>query len=132
MFLRIFELRPSAKGMFPFKNASSDNLTKHPLFSAHGKRFIRVIACVVERLDSLEECHTPLINLGVMHLKIKGFLPDYFDVFTRAIIDVWRAELREQYLEDMDGAWQKVLDFIVMRLKEGYEAEKMRAAYFVE
>ena len=42
IFLRIFEQKPECKSLFPFKNYWGDDLTKHPVFSAHAHRFIKV------------------------------------------------------------------------------------------
>ncbi|ESO05737.1 hypothetical protein HELRODRAFT_171404 [Helobdella robusta] len=131
VFLRIFELRPSTKNLFPFKTVWGDKLIKHPLFLTHSKRFVKVIGCVVDRLDYLqEECAQPLIELGKKHVSIEGFLPDYYDVYIRAIISIWKQELKDVYTNELSEAWHKVLVYIVSKLKEGYETEWKVATYF--
>ena len=110
--------------MFPFRNAWGDQLIHHPQFLEQTRRFMRVIQSVVDSLDYMRShCAPRLIELGRMHVVIEGFLPDYFDVFTRAIIGVWRQELKEAYTADVSDAWKALFDFIIDHLKDGYNEE---------
>ena len=130
VFLRIFEYRPSVKRMFPFRDAWGDQLIRHPQFVQQANRFMRVIAIVVnavERLRSGLGGSPALYELGRRHVTIEGFLPDYFDVFTRAVIYVWQQELREMFSSDVAEAWRLLFAYIIGQLRDGYE-EEWRAA----
>ena len=126
VFLRIFEYRPSVKRMFPFHDAWGDQLIRHPQFVQQANRFMRVIAIVVNAVDRLrnEPGGSPaLYELGRRHVTIEGFLPDYFDVFTRAVIYVWQQELRELFSSDVAEAWRTLFAYIIGQLRDGYEDE---------
>jgi len=126
VFLRIFEYRPSVKRMFPFRDAWGDQLIRHSQFVLQANRFMRVIAFVVGAVDRLRGGRSgspALYELGRRHVTIEGFLPDYFDVFTRAVIYVWQQELREQFSADVDDAWRTLFAYIIGQLKDGYEDE---------
>lgn len=110
--------------MFPFCDAWGDQLIKHPQFVEQARRFMQVINCVVNGLDfSKSRSAERLVKLGRRHVTIEGFLPDYFDVFTRAIISVWKQELKDDYTEETAESWCLLFAFIIDNLKIGYEAE---------
>ena len=126
VFLRIFEYRPSVKRMFPFREAWGDQLIRHAQFIQQAHRFMHVISVVVNAVDQLRTgtgSSPALYELGRRHVNIEGFLPDYFDVFTRAVIYVWNQELRESFSPDVADAWRTLFAYIIGQLKEGYEAE---------
>jgi len=112
--------------MFPFRDAWGDQLIRHGQFVLQANRFMRVIAIVVNAVDRLRSGHggsPALYELGRRHVTIEGFLPDYFDVFTRAVIYVWQQELREQFTPGADDAWRALFAYIIGQLKDGYETE---------
>ena len=112
--------------MFPFHDAWGDQLIRHPQFVQQANRFMRVIAIVVNAVDRLrnEQGGSPaLYELGRRHVTIEGFLPDYFDVFTRAVIYVWQQELRELFSSDVAEAWRTLFAYIIGQLRDGYEDE---------
>jgi len=116
--------------MFPFRDAWGDQLIRHPQFVQQANRFMRVISIVVnavERLRSGPGGSPALYELGRRHVTIEGFLPDYFDVFTRAVIYVWQQELREMFSSDVADAWRLLFAYIIGQLRDGYE-EEWRAA----
>jgi len=126
VFLRIFEYRPSVKRMFPFRDAWGDQLIRHHQFIQQANRFMRVIAIVVSAVDFLrsgQRSSPALYELGRRHVTIEGFLPDYFDVFTRAVIYVWQQELRELFTSDVADAWRTLFAYIIGQLRDGYEDE---------
>ena len=126
MFLRIFEYRPSVKRMFPFRDAWGDQLIRHTQFVQQAHRFMRVISVVVGAVDQVRAGpggSPALYELGRRHVTIEGFLPDYFDVFTRAVVYVWQQELREAFTPDVADAWRTLFSYIIDQLKYGYEDE---------
>jgi len=126
VFLRIFEYRPSVKRMYPFRDAWGDQLIRHAQFVLQAHRFMRVIAAVVTSVDQLRAgrgASPALYELGRRHVNIEGFLPDYFDVFTRAVVYVWQQELRDAFAPDVADAWRALFAYIIGQLKDGYEDE---------
>jgi hemoglobin-like flavoprotein len=112
--------------MYSFREVWGDQLIKHPQFQLQANRFMSVVVGVVESMDSLSSaiCGCPgLVELGRKHVTIKGFLPDYFDVFTRAVLSVWRQELRDSYTTAVGDAWAALFGYIINQLKNGYEDE---------
>ena len=90
-------------------------------------RVISIVVNAVERLRSGPGGSPALYELGRRHVTIEGFLPDYFDVFTRAVIYVWQQELREMFSSDVADAWRLLFAYIIGQLRDGYE-EEWRAA----
>jgi len=59
-----------------------------PLFIEQARRFMSVISAVVVQVDDLSSARSgspALVDLGKRHVTIEDFLPDYFDVITRAV-----------------------------------------------
>jgi len=112
--------------MFPFRDAWGDQLIRHHQFVQQANRFMRVIAIVVNTVDYLR-CgrggSPALYELGRRHVTIEGFLPDYFDVFTRAVVYVWQQELRELFTADVAEAWRMLFAYVIGQLRDGYEDE---------
>ena len=112
--------------MYPFHDAWGDQLIRHPQFILQANRFMQVIILVVNAVDHLRvgaNGSPALYELGRRHVTIEGFLPDYFDVFTRAVIYVWQQELRESFTPDVAEAWRTLFAYIIGQLKDGYEDE---------
>uniref|UniRef100_A0A8W8LVS6 Globin domain-containing protein n=1 Tax=Magallana gigas TaxID=29159 RepID=A0A8W8LVS6_MAGGI len=49
-----------------------------------------------------------------------GFKPEYWDVFTEAMLYVWEKELGDLFDDNCRNAWTKVFEFIMEQLKVGY------------
>jgi hypothetical protein len=56
IFLKIFELIPEAKQLYPFKDAVGDALVEHPYLKGHAMRFFNAVGMTVVNLDALEVC----------------------------------------------------------------------------
>jgi hypothetical protein len=124
VFLKIFNLKPEIKGMFPFKDAWGDELIRHPKFVLHSERFMLIIDCCVQNLESIKtEYSEMLTNLGRAHVGYKGFNSENFDVFMKAIWFVWYHQLKDKMDPDVEDAWKKLLQFIITQQRAGYEAE---------
>ncbi len=54
IYLKIFEMVPVAKQLFPFRDAVGEELLKHPYFKGHTKRFFNAIRMAVFNLEALE------------------------------------------------------------------------------
>ena len=127
VFLRIFELRPSVKYLFPFREVYGDQLLRHPMFVEQARRFIMIIASVVEAVDDLSSGRfgsPALTQLGRKHVKMEGFIGNYFHVFTQAVMSVWLQELGPSCTPVTADAWRTLFEYIIRQLEDGYNHEK--------
>ena len=124
VFLRIFELAPSAKEAFQFGKLSEEELLSNGLFRSHATRFMQAVEVTVNNLDVLDVIIVPnLVSLGRRHLTIPGFRPEYLKTFETAMMDVWSEELGKKYFcKNAQIAWQKVFHLIANSLQEGYRS----------
>ena len=124
VFLRIFEKMPAIKQMFPFRSVWGDELLNHPHFQTHASRFMQVIAAAVDNLDYLEGTYADSVyTLGKSHAYQKGFSDSYFDTVIACIFYIWKQELRGDFSDETEKSWKMVFDFILGKLKEGYDYE---------
>ena len=122
VFVKIFELNPHVKGLFPFKNLDDANeLLLDANFKGHASRFMNAVGAVVDNMDNLEESLAPLlIGLGENHVKFEGFKPEYFNSFSQAMNIVWKEDLGKRYTTEAEEAWKVVFAFIMDNLKVGF------------
>jgi Globin len=108
IFLRIFELAPSARTTFDaFRDlVDRDQLLHNATFRMHSARFMRVVAGVIDNIDDLDVIVIPnLLQLGRIHrtLASERILREHFDAFERAMSEVWAQELRSRSQDFSDS-----------------------------
>lgn len=123
IFLRIFDLKPEVKDMFPFRDSWGDRLINHPQFQAHAQRFMQTIEAAVDDVNDLKTFSNWVSELGRTHAHHRGFSVQYFDVFLLSMMYVWKQELKDSVSEDVYEAWDTLFAFIISKLKEGYMKE---------
>jgi len=131
IFLYIFQKRPSAKELFPFRNVEGDALLRNAMFKGHGKRFMHAVETTVRNLDALDIILVPtLYQLGKRHAYITDIFLDYQVVFKEAIIATFEQELGSACTAEVREAWALLFDFIGNKLLEGYDVgmEERRVA----
>ncbi|XP_036354905.1 uncharacterized protein LOC115228753 [Octopus sinensis] len=122
IFLRIFELRPEFKQLFPFK--TDCELISDDEFITHASRFMQAVNAAVVNINDLDATLRPLLfGLGRRHVDFRGFKPSYWDVFIEAFQYVWRQELKENYTDVTKEAWNAILCYMTDTMKEGYQSE---------
>ena len=122
IFLSIFEVRPAIKQLFPFRSAWGDELLADPAFVAHTVRFGDTIERCVRGLDELEGAFGRSMHaLGAQHADIGGLDADYFEVMHRSTLIVWQNQPRDQFNEEVLCAWARLLRFLVVKVRTGYE-----------
>ncbi|ELU03358.1 hypothetical protein CAPTEDRAFT_190593 [Capitella teleta] len=125
VFLRIFNLKPDIKKLFPFSDVWGDDLIRHPKFVLHSERFMLVVDCCVQNLECIKSEHGEMLaNLGRAHVNYKGFSRENFEVFMKAIWYVWYHQLKDSMDSEVECAWKKLLLFIIVQQRAGYDAEK--------
>lgn len=120
VFLRIFELHPQIKNLFPCRDLEGEKLLNDHHFKGHASRFMQAVGAAVDNLDDMEVLSPLLTGLGRRHVLFQGFRPKYWDAFTEAILFVWKQELKFRFNGDARDSWQAVLNFIIIKLNEGY------------
>lgn len=118
VFLKIFEMQPSVKQMFPFRHVWGDSLIRHPQFQAHVNRFMLTVAEAVANMANINAFGESLYVLGQGHTQHRGFSAGYFDAFLSSMMFVWQQELKMN--SETKEAWGTLLQFIMNKLKEGY------------
>lgn len=121
VFERIFELNPDLKQLFPFRNKEGESLRNDHDFTGHASRFMQAVGAAIDNINNLYMYFGPLlIGLGKQHVEFGGFKPEYWDVFTEAMLYVWEKELGDVFDDKCRNAWTKVFEFIMEQLKVGY------------
>ena len=123
VFLRIFEINPHVKGLFPnLKEKEGEYLKNDTNFQGHATRFMQIVGAVVDNIDNLDDAVCPiLIGLGRQHIHFSDFKPSYFDAFKEGMVYTWKDDLGDRYHGNTEEAWSTVFDFIMDKLKEGYK-----------
>ncbi|XP_067676830.1 hemoglobin subunit mu-like [Haliotis asinina] len=121
VFIRIFNLYPNVKQLFPCRHKEGTELLRDPNFKGHASRFMQAVGAVVDNMDDLDTSLSPLlIGLGRQHINFNGFIPENFDAFTQSMTLTWEEELNGHFTEEVKDAWVAVFRFIMMKLKEGF------------
>ncbi|XP_069129216.1 neuroglobin-like [Argopecten irradians] len=121
VFLRIFQLHPHVKQLFPCRDVEGDDLLHDSNFKGHASRFMQAVGAAVDNIDDIEATLKPLlIGLGRNHIKFTGFKNEYFNAFTEAMMYTWHEELRETFTGETSQAWATIFEFIMGNLKEGH------------
>ncbi|KAK3098563.1 hypothetical protein FSP39_020663 [Pinctada imbricata] len=122
VFLRTFYEEPRTKDVFPqFSDLEDFEIAKHPFFKGHVAKFMQVVDAVVDNLDGPKaSIQQLLLMLGARHATFQGFHLEYFDVFTKVLIDVWETEIGEEFIPEVKECWVFVFAYIVKYLRQGY------------
>ena len=122
IFLRIFVLNPDLKQIFPFRDCNGAELLQDPVFKGHASRFMQAVGAAIDNMDDLNNAMGPmLVGLGGQHINYAGFKPEYWDIFIESVTDIWKQELRRKFSSKVSEAWHILFEFMVSKLKEGYE-----------
>ena len=121
IFLRIFQMNPHVKALFPCRHLEGEELKKDVNFKGHASRFMQAVGAVVDNIDNYEKALSPLLNgLGRQHIHYAGFKPAYFDAFEESIMYIWAEDLGRKFDEESNEAWHHVFQFIMNELKTGF------------
>lgn len=121
IFLKIFQMNPRIKLLFPFSNLEGDELLKDVTFKSHSSRFMQAVDVAVNSINNWDSLFKPLLHgLGKQHSTVKGFKCEYIDVFRNAIVCVWREELGDEFSKEIKQAWENIFNIIMNTLKGGF------------
>ena len=129
VFLRVFQLQPAVKALFPCRDVPDDQLTSDPNFKGHSTRFMQAIGAVMDNIEDPERTlNEILLSMGRQHCYYKGFKVSYFDAFVEAFVYTWELILGNKFSGDTRNAWLVVFNFIKNKMALGYQLEKARIA----
>ncbi|KAK0064516.1 neuroglobin [Biomphalaria pfeifferi] len=121
VFRRIFNEIPTVRVLFDsFGIDQAETLERHQIFREHVQKFMHVLESLVENLERPEMIQPHLIALGARHAAIVGFHPEYFRFYSKCLLEVWEAELGEEFIPEVRECWEKVIDYIVRSMSHGY------------
>lgn len=121
VFLKIFDICPSLKDYFPFRDENIDALPSNRRFCQHAGRFMQILDSLVNGMSDPENMVVPVLhNLGRFHTKQGAFKPDDFNIFPKAVIVVWQQELGNRFDKSTTEAWNVLMEDMLRWLKEGY------------
>ncbi len=96
---------------------------------------------IVSNVDKPETLDPYLVALGARHahLVAKGFEPYLWDTFKQAMLELavdWQSSTSQKFdfakMEAGKQAWQKIADYSIQKMKDGYYAEVMKESEKVE
>ncbi|KAJ3672792.1 hypothetical protein LUZ60_006166 [Juncus effusus] len=133
-FLRIFEITPSASGLFGFLRDSSVPLNKNPKLKRHAMTVFSMTcdsAVQLRRLGRVIVRETTVKHLGATHVKA-GITSEHFEVMRYALLETIREAVPYMWSPQMRNAWAESYDQLVAAIKKemkpvskyelGYEA----------
>ncbi|KAL6620543.1 hypothetical protein ACP70R_035682 [Stipagrostis hirtigluma subsp. patula] len=129
-FLRIFEIAPGAKQMFPFLRDAGDDapLENHPKLKSHAVT-VFVMACEaatqLRNTGDVTVREATLKRLGATHVKA-GVADAHFEVVKTALLDTIEGAVPGMWSPEMKGAWEEAYDQLAAAIKE--EMKKAAAA----
>jgi len=120
IFRRIFEIEPTAKGLFQFKEV--DNYFNHPQYLALAKIMVDMIDMTMGFLGpDLEPLADDLQALGKRHIKY-GVPSEFFPIMERAVVYALDELLHEKFTKEDRHSWELIFHFIISHMVIGMKS----------
>ncbi|KAL3814168.1 hypothetical protein ACJIZ3_015436 [Penstemon smallii] len=119
LFLRIFEIAPSAQNLFSFLKDSDVPLDQNPKLKPHA---ITVFVMVGESAVQLRKSgkitlkDSKLEDLGATHFKY-GVVDEHFEVTKYALLETIKEAVPEMWSREMKRAWSVAYDQLKTAIK---------------
>ncbi|KAK2141055.1 hypothetical protein LSH36_1170g00001 [Paralvinella palmiformis] len=127
VFLKVFEMEPAVKEIFPCRGVPDERLPFDPNFKGHASRFMQAVGAVMDNIEDPEKTlNEILISMGRQHRYYKGFKMTYFEAFVGGMVYTWERVLGERFSGDTRNAWIVVFNFIKCNMVKGYRMEMSR------
>ncbi|KAK7108705.1 uncharacterized protein [Littorina saxatilis] len=124
---KMLELDCDAKMLFDFSHKNDQDMQHDRRFRQHAFWLIQAVNAVLENLDRLDETVAYMFKqIGEKHAGIPKFHISYFGLLPDVWDYVWEEHLKERYSQHMQTSWDRIFQYIVDRLAEGYY---LRAPY---
>ncbi|KAJ1697193.1 hypothetical protein LUZ63_005705 [Rhynchospora breviuscula] len=119
-FLRIFEITPSASGLFPFLRDTSVPLEKNPKLKRHAMSVFAMTCEAAVQLRKLGRVilkETTTKHLGATHAKA-GITGEHFELMRYALLETIREAVPYMWSPKMRNAWAESYDQLVEAIKK--------------
>ncbi|XP_072974248.1 anaerobic nitrite reductase Glb1-3-like isoform X1 [Typha angustifolia] len=123
-FLRIFEIAPSAVGLFSFLRDSDVPLDKNPKLKRHAMTVFAMTcdsAAQLRRAGKVVVKETSLKKLGKTHFKA-GVTTEHFELTRFALLETIKEAVPFMWSNEMKNAWGEAYDHMVAAIKEQMKA----------
>lgn len=82
---------------------------------------MQLVNVVVENLEvQKDEVEKILLMLGAKHATFDGFKDEYFQVYSKCMLEVWESVIGEEFIQEVKDSWMVVFSFITRYMSEGY------------
>ncbi|XP_050234483.1 hemoglobin-2-like [Mercurialis annua] len=118
-FLKIFEIAPSAKKLFPFLKDSDIPLEQNPKLKPHALTvFVMTCESAVQlrKAGKVTVKESSLKDLGATHLKY-GVVDEHFEVTKFALLETIKEAVPELWSPEMKDAWSEAYDQLAAAIK---------------
>ncbi|XP_039137196.1 LOW QUALITY PROTEIN: hemoglobin-2-like [Dioscorea cayenensis subsp. rotundata] len=119
LFLRIFEIAPSAQRLFSFLKDSDVPLDKNPKLKAHAMAvFVMTCESAVQlrKAGKITVRETTLKKLGATHFKY-GVVDEHFEVVRFSLLETIKEAVGDIWCPEMKSAWGEAYDQLVAAIK---------------
>ncbi|KAL3686121.1 hypothetical protein R1sor_004143 [Riccia sorocarpa] len=130
LFLKVFEIAPSAAELFSFLRDSPIPREKNPQLKAHALTVFKMVGDAAVELGEhggLEALKGTLVELGVSHYSY-GILNEHFDVVKYALLQTIQEGLPELWSPELKAAWAQAYDELTAVIKEVMKGQKAQKA----
>ncbi|CAA0807577.1 Non-symbiotic hemoglobin 1 [Striga hermonthica] len=119
LFLKIFEIAPSAQNLFSFLKDSKIPLMQNPKLKTHAK-YVFVMTCEVaiqlRKEGKVVIRDSSLKRLGVVHAKTR-VMDEHFEVAKYALLETIKEAVGEMWSPEMKDAWTVAYNHLVAAIK---------------
>ncbi|KAH7664968.1 Leghemoglobin protein [Dioscorea alata] len=119
LFLRIFEIAPSAQRLFSFLKDSDVPLDKNPKLKAHAMAvFVMTCESAVQlrKAGKITVRETTLKKLGATHFKY-GVVDEHYEVVRFSLLETIKEAVADIWCPEMKSAWGEAYDQLVAAIK---------------
>ncbi|XP_009795591.1 anaerobic nitrite reductase MHB1-like [Nicotiana tabacum] len=119
LFLKIFEIAPSAKKLFSFLKDSNVPLGQNAKLKPHAKSvFVMTCEAAVQlrKAGKVVVRDSTLKKLGATHFKY-GVVDEHFEVTKFALLETIKEAVPDMWSVDMKNAWGEAFDQLVNAIK---------------
>ncbi|OWM83778.1 hypothetical protein CDL15_Pgr004209 [Punica granatum] len=118
-FLKIFEIAPTAKKVFPFLRESDVPVEQNPKLKPHAMSVFMMTcesAAQLRKAGKVTVRESSLKKIGAVHFKY-GVADEHFEVTRYALLETIKGTVPEMWSEEMKNAWGEAYDQLVAAIK---------------
>ena len=82
---------------------------------------MQLVDVIVDNLDvQKDEVEKVLLMLGAKHATFEGFREEYFQVYTKCMLEVWESVIGEEFIQEVKDSWMVVFSYLTRFMSQGY------------